>query len=244
MPKKSCFIITPLDSENSPIRRASDGLIDSVIKPTLDLLSMSFDVSHRISESGSITNQIIEHLLNDDLVIANLTGLNPNVMYELAVRHCIAKPAVILAEYKTSLPFDVLTERTIYFRDDMQGVIELKTQLKKSIESALPETEPADNPVFRVVKDVAVRKMVEKKSPEDYILNLLQQMNNKITNLSSQMMSSPSLSPSNTNYLHTTPSQEPIRMSINTVGSPPLTISPHKLNDLSKIKLSDLNNNQ
>ena len=63
---KTCFVITPIDSDNSPIRRGADGILDAVIKPVLEDLNFEVGVSHRISAPGSITNQVIERLLRDD----------------------------------------------------------------------------------------------------------------------------------------------------------------------------------
>ena len=78
-----CFIVTPIGMEGSDIRRKTDGLIDVALNPILKEFGYEGLPAHKIAEPGSIPEQVIEHLLNDDLVIANLTGLNPNVMYEL-----------------------------------------------------------------------------------------------------------------------------------------------------------------
>jgi hypothetical protein len=58
------------------------GFADTPLKPILVDLQFKVHVPHEMTDSGSITRQVIEHLLDDELVVANLTELNPNVMYE------------------------------------------------------------------------------------------------------------------------------------------------------------------
>ena len=106
--KQSCFIITPIGDEKSTIFRKAKGVIDSVIKPVLELNGFSdIKPAYEINVSGMITTQIINRIINDDLVIANLTGTNPNVMYELCLRHVVAKPIIHICENRTTLPFDI-----------------------------------------------------------------------------------------------------------------------------------------
>lgn len=176
---RQCFVITPIGERDSQVRRSSDGLLDAVIKPSLDQLGFDVEAAHEISTPGSITRQIIERLLEADLVVANVTGLNPNVMYELAVRHALAEPIVTLKEEQTDLPFDIADERTIEFRDDMMGVEELRPELIDMVRRAMEE-EP-DNPVYRVAEAKVMRDVsVEDQDVGSYILERLDRLEAKI----------------------------------------------------------------
>ncbi|WP_421076801.1 hypothetical protein [Microbacterium sp. IO18] len=99
----------------------------------LDLRAVRAD---KISESGEITEQIFTFLRDADVVIADVSGANPNVMYELGLRHTLDRPTVIVGEYDR-LPFDVNTIRTIQFRRTEGGLIDLRDSLIAALRSAL-----------------------------------------------------------------------------------------------------------
>lgn len=183
--EKTCFIITPIGPKGSSIRRKADGIIDSVILPVLteelNFKEENINIPHRTYSTGSITKQVIESILNNDLVIANLTGLNPNVMYELAVRHAVRLPLVPIMEKGTELPFDISDERTIFYEDDIAEVKALKDSFKKMVLTAIVDDEP-DNPIYRVIKEEVLERNIEPGSQEDYILSRLDKIEKKIDN--------------------------------------------------------------
>ncbi|WP_314724933.1 hypothetical protein [Enterocloster bolteae] len=144
--KRDCFIITPIGNEDTPIRRHIDGIIDAVISPVMEN-DYNILVAHRLFDIGSINKQIIELIYKSDLVIANLTETNPNVMYELAFRHTLGLPALTIAEKGTKLPFDILTERTIFYTNDLQGTVDAKKDLERYLSQINYDKKKSSGPI-------------------------------------------------------------------------------------------------
>ncbi len=181
--RRKCFIITPIGNESSEIFRKAKGVIDSVIKPVLE--KYGFDdikPAYEIVESGMISNQIIDRIINDDLVVANLTGNNPNVMYELAIRHAVAKPIIHICENGTVLPFDIKDNRTIFYADDMLGVQELNTGLQNFITQINYLDEYRDNPIYNAMKNGNLFRSMNDEGRETEA-TLLQTILNEVSSL-------------------------------------------------------------
>lgn len=172
---KNCFVITPIGKENSDIRRSADGLIDAVIEPVCTALGYSMHVAHRISAPGSITMQVLDHVLNDEIVVANLTDLNPNVMYELAVRHAARKPVLCLAEEGTTLPFDISDERIIFYKNDMASVKQLESSMAEMMSKCIEDPNP-DNPVYRVVTSNIMKDVSTDMDVGEYLVGRLDRL--------------------------------------------------------------------
>jgi hypothetical protein len=66
-----------------------------------------------IDKPGIITRQIIEYIMRSRLVIADLSFHNPNVFYELALRHSVKLPILQVVRSSDRVPFDVNQMRTI-----------------------------------------------------------------------------------------------------------------------------------
>lgn len=167
---KDCFIITPIGAPNSETFKSAHGLIQTVLSPVLLEFGYNALPAYKINAAGSITKQVIEHVVNDELVIANLTGLNPNVMYELALRHAYKKKVITLAESGTSLPFDISDQRTIFYEDNFHGTIAVKEILRSYIKEVL-ETDVTSNPVIDSVKEAEVINSSGDKDGFKYLLN-------------------------------------------------------------------------
>ncbi|MDR1091929.1 MAG: hypothetical protein LBL79_12715 [Prevotella sp.] len=141
--KKRLFFITPIGADGSNERKNADAIIDNVLTPAFP----DFEVkcSHRLNGSA-IDNEILEHLDEDELVVADLTGLNPNVMYELAFRHSIEKPVALIALKGTKIPFDISHNRVIPYENSLGGTSNLADNIKNAAKVAL-EAKYIENPI-------------------------------------------------------------------------------------------------
>lgn len=132
--KPECFVIAPIGTEKSDIRTRSDQILKHVIRPVADECGYKAVRADEISEPGSITTQVINRILEAPMVVADLTGNNANVFYELAVRHAIRKPYVQLIQKGERIPFDVAGIRSIEIdHTNLDSVSTAKDEIKKQM---------------------------------------------------------------------------------------------------------------
>jgi hypothetical protein len=111
--EKICFVISPIGKLGSDKRKRSDQLLEFIIHPTVTPLGYKPVRADQLPKPGMITNHVINYIIDSPLVIADLTSGNPNVFYELAIRHVTRRPLVQLIDEKEQIPFDVAPLRSI-----------------------------------------------------------------------------------------------------------------------------------
>lgn len=133
---KECFVVCPIGPASSDTRKRSNQILKHVITAVLGPMGYEVTRADTIDQSGLITTQIIDKLLNVDLVVADLTDQNPNVFYELAVRHAVSKPFVQLIADGQTIPFDIQGLRTVFINHtDLDSVESAKNQLRGAVEA-------------------------------------------------------------------------------------------------------------
>lgn len=144
---QECFFIAPIGDDGTEIRRRSDGVRDWVVRPAAEAAAGLQTVrADEVGQPGQITAQAVQHCLKAKAAVADLTGGNPNVYYELSVRHGAQLPVVLIAEEGTKLPFDISQSRVIFFdHTDLKSAGKAKEELERQIGTSL--TSPPDNPI-------------------------------------------------------------------------------------------------
>lgn len=191
---KTCFIITPIGDDQSEIRREIDGINHIAIEPVLKDFGFKMVVSHLIFDSSSIKDEIIKHVYESDLVIANLTNLNPNVMYEVALRHSAGKSIIHIIRNDQKLPFDLQDHRTFSYTNDIKGVSELQDKLRKSIELAVDPKSKISNPIYNALQKIVLNDLPKMDMRfEDLLTSIMQnqkQMNSELLSLKNEFYKS------------------------------------------------------
>lgn len=175
---KTCFVIAPIGKEGSETRMRSDQILKHIIEPAVKECGFGAVRADQISEPGIITSQIIQHIVDDPLVIADLTGRNPNVFYELALRHAIKKPVVQIIDSAEYIPFDVASTRTIHVdHHDLDSVAAAKREIVKQIQTVEENPTDVDSPISAALELQLLRRsdnLLEKSNAE--IIDLVQDL--------------------------------------------------------------------
>jgi Lon protease-like protein len=119
-----CFVLMPFSQS------WSDRLYFKLIRPTIEGLGLQCIRADNLT--GQIIIEDIWTKINQcALIIADVTGRNPNVMYELGIVHTIGKPTILLTQEIDNIPFDFAHLRHYSYQDNIDGFTELGTMLRE-----------------------------------------------------------------------------------------------------------------
>lgn len=148
-----CFYIAPIGEPQTEERKHSDLFLKSIVTPAFENFEYKVIRADNIGKSGMITNQIIDYIMNAAFVVYDLSYHNPNVFYELALRHATKKPTIHIIRKRDKIPFDINDFRTIVIDDSsiytlIPALESYKNQIVQQIRQMLDDPDAIDNPIL------------------------------------------------------------------------------------------------
>lgn len=116
-----------------PFARESNDVYILGIREVAETLGMVVERADEIQHNGSIPDLIKRIISECDVVIAEISSKNANVMYEVGLAHGIAKETILICNDSKSIPFDLASINHVEY----SSIVELREKLKKRLEALL-----------------------------------------------------------------------------------------------------------
>lgn len=100
---------------------------------------------------GNIASQIITDLITADVVVADLTDHNPNVLWELGVRQSYKHCTITIAETDTQIPFHFSHKGILFYNGDHLNNEDFEKRFKRSLKDCIKHPEVPDSPVLETI---------------------------------------------------------------------------------------------
>jgi hypothetical protein len=189
--QKKCFVISPIGEEGSERRKKSDEVLNYIIRKAVEPLGYQAIRGDEHRSPGMITQKIVELISNAEIAIADLTDHNPNVFYELAIRHMFDKPVIQIIHKNQEIPFDVAQTDTIVFDDSIVAGTICIQEIQKQIHSIETGHKPT-NPIQSALQIFKLRQVDDPVSDIlETLVSEIEDLDYKIDSLSSSMIIAP-----------------------------------------------------
>ncbi len=150
------FVLIPFDPE-------FNGVYEDLIVPALEDVNYEVRRADSFTDQRSILHDVVENIMQADLIVAELSSVNGNVMYELGIAHGLSKPTVLLTQDITAVPFDLRSYRLITYSLNYNDVRKLQDQLREVAKRHREGTIRFGNPISDFApKETRVSKSVSK----------------------------------------------------------------------------------
>ncbi|MCP4385434.1 MAG: DUF4071 domain-containing protein [Hyphomicrobiales bacterium] len=155
--KPLCFVLMPFGKKPEGTGRIIDFdvVYREIIAPAVEAADMEPIRADQEEIGGTIHKPMFERLMLCDFAVADVTGANPNVYYELGIRHALRPHSTVLVfAENTALPFDIAAQRGVPYRLDAAGDVvdpqEDRSIIAKRLSAARTNTHD-DSPLFQMI---------------------------------------------------------------------------------------------
>lgn len=124
-----------------PFAEAMMPVFSEAIRPAARQVGLNAFRADDIFSSHTIMDVVWESIYSSKIVIADCTGRNVNVFYELGMAHTIGKPCIILAQDRADIPFDISHFRHIIYTGIPDGIPDLYEQLVQALQQMVEHTD-------------------------------------------------------------------------------------------------------
>lgn len=147
---REAFVICPMSRPETEIRRRSDALLEAVVEPILEgRHQCTVGRADFFADDPDFMEVIHGRIARADLIVADLTGLNANVLYELGHCHMLGIPVVMFIDSVANLPSDIRNHKAIEYSvaslADKEVLSSIMSQFALQVRGArgfVPRTQP------------------------------------------------------------------------------------------------------
>ncbi len=165
-----CFVIMKFGEKNTDDYLRQQSIYEDIIKPAVEEAGLGYlQRADDIMKPGSVVKDIVQYLANADVVIADLTHQNPNVFYELGVRHALRGRVIMLTQSTEDIPFDLRNYRVVqYTPDSPAGFRQVTTQIRQNLRQLVKDEHILDSPILDTLSERFCPKFKNPTSPRQH----------------------------------------------------------------------------
>jgi hypothetical protein len=142
---RDAFVVVPFSSTATCTEAQWTEIYENVFHPAFDAVGYSCERAKPMV--GTLAGSIIDRLRTARIVLADVTDRNPNVFYELGIRHCLRKGTILVAQGAHHIPSDLKGYWFVDYGTSPGAVTRFKAEIARLTAVIESAPEKSDNPV-------------------------------------------------------------------------------------------------
>lgn len=178
------FVLSVIGSPGTDAALRASDVLNHVIRPAAAQFGLTVHRADEDAAPGPITTAIIRSIISARVIVADMTGYNANVFYELGIADTLRKPVILLVDEVDKIPFDKKGDRAIVIGDGgklgVRDALEAKANLQRALEHVLAE---GYMPISLVAEAGAQSALGNSEDPTDLANGFLLELMDRVERL-------------------------------------------------------------